>query len=444
MGSSIPFRSPGNLPMVITGRGTGLAALGLIWVGLAQATAWGFAGYLGFWATLVFADLLLAASPGRLEVERSASPATRLGEPSSTELLVRNSGRIFRGIVRDAWQPSAGADQDRHPVQLPRGERRAVVTDLRATRRGDLKSDRLTIRSLGPLGLAGRQASRSVPGTLRVLPPFTSRKHLPSRLARLREIDGRAAVNVRGQGIEFDSLREYVPGDDVRSIDWRATARRQQVVTRTWRPERDRRVLLVLDTSRTAAGRVGDAPRLDAAIDAALLLAALTAKAGDRVDLLAIDRRTRAQVAGSGSAKLLADLVNVLAPLEATLVEADWPQAVATITQRLSRRSLVVLLTTLDSAALEEGLLPVLGLLTRRHQVVLASVCDPQLAELAENRDTAEDAFTAAAAERTILERDRLARIISRAGAEVVDAAPHDLPPQLADCYLALKAAGRL
>ena len=103
---------------------------------------------------------------------------------------------------------------------------------------------------------------------------------------------------VRGQGTEFDSLREYVVGDDVRSIDWRASARAADVMVRTWRPERDRRVLLVLDCGRTAAGRVGDAPRLDAAMDAALLLAALAARAGDRVDLLAYDRAVRARVEG--------------------------------------------------------------------------------------------------------------------------------------------------
>ena len=104
---------------------------------------------------------------------------------------------------------------------------------------------------------------------------------------------------MRGQGTEFDSLREYVVGDDVRSIDWRATARRDAVVVRTWQPERDRRLILVLDTGRTSAGRVGDAPRLDAAMDAALLLAALAARAGDRVDLLAGDRRVRARVVGA-------------------------------------------------------------------------------------------------------------------------------------------------
>ena len=129
-----------------------------------------------------------------------------------------------------------------------------------------------------------------MPGAVRSLPPFESRKHLPSRLARLRELDGRSAVRMRGAGTEFDSLREYVRGDDVRSIDWRASARNRTVVVRTWQPERDRRVVIVLDTSRVSAARIGDVPRLDSAMDAALLLAALAARAGDRIDFLAGDR----------------------------------------------------------------------------------------------------------------------------------------------------------
>ena len=181
----------------------------------------------------------------------------------------------------------------------------------------------MTIRALGPLGLAGRQGSHVVPWSVRVLPPFASRRHLPGKLARLRELDGRTAVLVRGQGTEFDSLREYVPGDDVRSIDWRATARAADVVVRTWRPERDRQIVLVLDTGRTSAGRVGDAPRLDAAMDAALLLAALAARAGDRVDLLAYDRRLRAAVQGATATDLLPSLVTAMAPLEPELVESD-------------------------------------------------------------------------------------------------------------------------
>jgi uncharacterized protein (DUF58 family) len=251
-------------------------------------------------------------------------------------------------------------------------------------------------------------------------------------------------VQVRGQGTEFDSLREYVQGDDVRSIDWRATARRQDLVVRTWRPERDRRVLLVLDTSRTAAGRVGDAPRLDAAMDAALLLAALASRAGDRVDLVALDRRVRARVERADRAALLPALVQAMAPLEARLVEADWSLAARTVRTALTRRALVVLLTPLEPAAVEEGLLPVLGSLSSRHQVLVAAVTDPRLEEMRAGRGDVAEVYDAAAAERTVLETDRLVERLARDGVHVVRGTPEELPPRLADAYLALKAAGRL
>ena len=125
----------------------------------------------------------------------------------------------------------------------------------------------------------------------------------------------------------------------LRSIDWRATARAADVVVRTWRPERDRQLVLVLDTGRTSAGRVGDAPRLDAAMDAALLLAALASRAGDRVDLLAYDRRLRAAVQGATATDVLPSLVTAMAPLEPELVESDAHGLVSMLLSRAPRRS---------------------------------------------------------------------------------------------------------
>jgi uncharacterized protein (DUF58 family) len=318
------------------------------------------------------------------------------------------------------------------------------VVTLRPTRRGDRWADRVTVRSIGPLGLAGRQGSHAVPWRLRVLPPFHSRRHLPSRLARLRELDGRSAVRTRGAGTEFDSLREYVVGDDTRSIDWRATARGGGVVVRTWRPERDRHVLVVLDTGRTSAGRVGDAPRLDAAMDAALLLAALATRAGDRVDLLAYDRRTRASVERSSPTEVLPRLVGAMANLEPELLETDHRALAAEVLRRAGRHSLVVLLTGLDAGPIEDGLLPVLGQLTHRHTVLVAAVADPRLTEMAAARGDTEAVYAAAAAERDRAGRSRVSRLLERHGAYVVDALPDELPPAVADAYLALKAAGKL
>ena len=430
--------------MAITWRAVAVTGLGLVAVLLVPATLVVLA-----WALLVLAacalDLALAASPRLVEVGRAVPGSVRLTESTTSTLTVTNrSGRRLRGVVRDAWQPSAGAGRNRHRVDLPDGESRRRVTGLRPPRRGDRSADRVTVRSVGPLGLAARQVSLVVPGRLRVLPEFASRRHLPSRLARLRELDGRTAVQVRGAGTEFDSLREYVIGDDVRSIDWRATARRGDVVVRTWRPERDRRVLLVLDTGRTSAARIGDLPRIDASIEAALLLSALASRAGDRVDLIAYDRRVRAQVAGAGGPRLMPALADALAPLEPALVETDWPGVVAQVQQRMSRRALVVLLTALEPSVVENGALPVVGPLAHDHMVVLASVADPEVAALRERRDSAAEVYDAAAAERTELERAAVTLRLRQRGVEVVDALPDDLAPRLADTYVALKAAARL
>ncbi|MCC2308775.1 DUF58 domain-containing protein [Cellulomonas chengniuliangii] len=430
--------------MAITWRAVALAALGTVAVLIVPVP-----GTVLVWALLVAAactvDTLLAASPRQVAITRSTPASVRLTQSARSTITLSNvSPRRLRAIVRDAWLPSAGAGPNRHPVDLPPGESTRVSTLLTPTRRGDRRADRVTIRTVGPLGLAGRQASLEVPAVLRVLPEFASRRHLPSRLARLRELDGRAAVQVRGGGTEFDSLREYVIGDDVRSIDWRATARRADVVVRTWRPERDRRVLIVLDTSRTAAVRVLDAPRIDASIEAALLLSALASRAGDRVELMAYDRTLRGRVAGMSGPRLMPAVADALAGIDPTLVEMDWPGVVSMVRERLSQRALVVLLSSLEPAAVEQGLLGVVGQLAERHQVVLAAVRDPEVEELRRGRADVTEVFDAAAAERAELERAAVAARLRQRGVEVVDALPDDLAPRLADTYLALKAAGRL
>mgnify|MGYP000491666297 CR=1 FL=1 len=390
-------------------------------------------------------DLVLAVPVAGLRLSRDGAGAVRLGEQVQVRLTIVNpSRRRLRAVLRDAWVPSAGASPATQALDVPAGERRTLTTELRPTRRGDRSPDRVTVRAFGPLGVAGRQGRHVVPWRLRVQPSFASRRFLPERLSRLRRLDGLTAARVRGQGTEFDSLREYVDGDDVRSIDWRATARRSEVVVRTWRPERDRQVVLVVDTGRTSAGRVGDVPRLDAALDAALLLTALASRAGDRVDLLAVDREVRAAVKGAGRDELLARVVDAMALLEPALVESDGRLLVSEVLRRSRRRSLVVLFTTLDTAALQEGLLPVLSSLTSRHTVVLAAVGDPRVEQMLRGRGDVEAVYDAAAAERARADRRRTTALLRARGVEVVDAPPELFAPAVADAYLALKAAGRL
>lgn len=430
--------------MAVSGWFVLLLALGIVPV-VATGNPVVLAAWVVFVALLGALDLLLAGSARAVIVSRDLPARVRLGETVRADILLTNPGRrTIHGIVRDAWQPSAGASSTRQRAVIPAGERRNFSTALTPFRRGVRQSAHVTVRSFGPLRLAARQATIVAPGAIRVLPAFNSRKHLPSRLARLRELDGRTSVMIRGQGTEFDNLREYVRGDDVRSIDWRATARRSDLVVRTWRPERDRRVVIVIDSGRTSAARIDREPRIDTAFESALLLAALASRAGDRVDVVVYDRRIRGRVQGATGADLLSKLVDTMAPIDPELIEMDWSAVPALVRSVTSQHSLVVLATSIDAPGSARGLLAVLPQLTRKHTVVVSSVTDPAVLAATLERGNRSEIYRAAAAERALLDIARVSAAVRQLGAEVVTAAPADLPPALADRYLALKAAGRL
>lgn len=435
--------------MFVTGRLALAVAVGVVPVVIAGLGGFPPYAVLGAWVglcvALVALDVALAASPRSVTVSRRVPARARLGEAVPVSVAVHNHGsRELHALLRDAWQPTAGAGSARQTLDIPSGERRRVDIPLLPRRRGELVSEFVVIRSRGPLGLAGRQAVHRVRGAIRVLPAFASRKHLPSRLARLRELDGNTSIQVRGQGTEFDSLREYVRGDDVRSIDWRATARAGTTMLRTWRPERDRHVVIIIDTGRTAAARVGDGTRADAALEAALLLAALAARAGDHVHLLMYDRAVRARVTGVEGNALLPALTDAMAPVHARLVDTDWHGAFAAVRTLTTRPSLIVVLTAQDAAESARSFLGAFPDASRSTSILVGSVTDESIVELAQQRGSREEVYLAAAAERALRDAENVADAIRRAGGEAISADPEDLPPRIADRYLELKAAGRL
>ncbi|HEY2793990.1 MAG TPA: DUF58 domain-containing protein [Micromonosporaceae bacterium] len=417
---------------------------------------------LGLVVLVVAIDVLAAARPAHLALRRDGDRQVRIGADAHVALHVTNNGRrSFAGTVRDVWVPSAGAGSDRYDVSLAPGESTVLATTLHPTRRGDRPAVRVMLRAYGPLRCAYRQNSvRSAvaatpPWTLRVMPRFDSRRLLPEKVARLRVFDGATVTRGRGEGTEFDALREYVVGDDVRSIDWRGTARRQDVVVRTWRPERDRHVICVVDTGRTSAIRVGttsvdpgdeglDEPRLDAAIDAVLLLAEVATRAGDSVSMIAVDTEVRAEVTGRGHRSLLRPIAAALAPLQPSLVETDFGLVVGEILRRERKRALVVLFTALEPGALGESLLPALAQLTARHSVLVAAVSDPALDEMAGERGTVAGVYRSVAAHRTLAERSRIAQQLRRRTVEVVDAPVSQYASRVTDAYLSMKATGQL
>ncbi|WP_029068428.1 DUF58 domain-containing protein [Jonesia quinghaiensis] len=402
--------------------------------------AWGVLTVL-----LIVGDALRAASPRSLEITRSMPFQVRLGEVARGEFVVRNTGRRrAKGLLHDVWPPSAGVSVPMHRLAIRAGDAIRLPSVLRPTRRGDRVAAHVTVRLFGPLGFAARQLTLQAPSTIKVLPEFRSARHLPSRVTLLREIEGGSAVQVRGQGTEFDSLRPYVEGDDVRSIDWRATARSREVTVRTWRPERDRRVVIVVDTSRTSAPRVAGETRLDAYLEAAMLLGALAAQAGDRVELIAFDRAQRAHVSAPAGGGVLHEMAVALAGVSPVLVEADWTAITTKIHSRVWQRSLIVVLTNSDLTVPETGFLSAMGALSQRHSVIVAGVEDPETVSISKNIDDSAAVFDAAAATASLLARRAATSVLERSQVVVVDSLPDDLAPRVADTYLMLKAAGRL
>ncbi|MEV6770910.1 DUF58 domain-containing protein [Nocardia sp. NPDC051030] len=441
--------------MVVTGRLAAAAGLAALFVALVLPSWLGVAVATGLLAALICADLMLLGSTRALELSREPLTTVRTGRSIDVELSVLNTGnRVLRGTLWDDWPPSAHAEHREHALKLPSNTRIRLHTELTPAYRGDRLAGPVTLRLLGPLGIAGRQFRRDVPARLRALPPFRSERLLASKVKRLQHLEGRNTTTIRGQGTEFDSFREYVAGDDVRTIDWRATARANDVLVRTWRPERNRHVVMLLDTGRVSAGRIaskgwvsskdrgGDGTRLDAAIEAALLLGGLAAAGGDSVDLLAYDRRVRAEVRGVGGKRLQLKLMHALAGVTPELVDTDYQGLLRTTLQRARRRSLVVWFTHLDAATVQEGLLPVLPVLRERHRVLIVSVTDPEVAAAAARRGA--DLYTAAAAENILTEHAVARETLRRIGVRVIAESPDRLPEALADEYLELKQTGAL
>ncbi|AYF74690.1 DUF58 domain-containing protein [Nocardia yunnanensis] len=437
--------------MVVTGRLAAAAVLAALFVTLALPSWLGVALATLALALLIAVDLLALGSPDALRLSREPLTTVRAGRGVEVELAVLNAGtRPMRGTLWDDWPPSAHARHRTHALNLPPNTRIRLRTELTPDYHGDRVAGPVTLRLLGPLGMAGRQVRREAPARLRALPPFRSERLLASKVKQLQHLEGRNTTTIRGQGTEFDSFREYVAGDDVRTIDWRATARASDVLVRTWRPERNRHVVMLLDTGRVSAGRVGAGTRLDAAIEAALLLGGLAAAGGDSVDLLAYDRRVRTDVRGVGGKRLQVKLMHALAGLTPELVDTDYPGLLRATLQRARRRSLVVWFTHLDAATVQEGLRPVLPVLAERHRVLVVSVTDPDVAAAAgragaaEGRGGLDDLYAAAAAENVIAEHAVARETLRRMGVRVITAAPDRLPEALADEYLELKQTGAL
>ena len=410
------------------------------------------------WSTLLVVEALLLAvllvdavacvAPKRIAVHRDVAESTTLGERIALSWLVENhSPRSVRVTVTDALWPSLGAERRQVSATLHSGARLRARTELQPTRRGRFPFHDVTVRVQGPLRLVARQATRGVPGGLRVMPAYPSREEVQRRMIVPRVLEvGLRSVRTSGGGKEFDQLRDYRPDDEFRRIDWPATVRLQRPIVKQYRAERNQNVVLLLDNGRVMSGTVGGVPRVEHAMDAVLAMVQVGTRLGDRVGMVAFDRQVRSILVPTNAKSQLGRAAEAMFALESDLAESAYQAAFDQASARFRRRSLYVVLTDLVEAAVDQALLPALPILTRRHLVVVAAVQDPAVQEWAAGgaHSWASEAFREAAAVNLLHQRRRATARLRAAGAIVVDAAPGRLAVELVDTYLEIKASGKL
>jgi uncharacterized protein (DUF58 family) len=392
-------------------------------------------------------DSLLAVDPRRLEVERELPPVLVLRSTGEVRWIVRNpTERRVRVALADELAPSLDASTRRLRGVVPPRAQLVGTAELRPGRRGRFQVEELVMRVDGPLGLGARQRKLRLPAVLRVHPVFASRAEAELRINRARILEvGLRSAKGRGGGTEFDQLREYGVDDEVRRIDWAATARAGKAMVRTYRAERNQTVLLLLDNGRVMAGRVDDVPRVEHAMDALMCLTTVASRLGDRCGLVVFDREVRSVVPARSGREQLGRVAEAMYALEPQLVESDYRGAFSQALARFRRRSLIVLFTDLVEQAVGESLLPALPLLVRHHVVLIAAVRDPVVVRWATDApEDADGAYRAAAAATELAHRDRTISQLRGMGAIVIDAPVGRLAPAVADAYLDLKARGSL
>jgi uncharacterized protein (DUF58 family) len=312
--------------------------------------------------------------------------------------------------------------------------------------RGDQVTGRLYVRYRSPIGLAERWASADLIQTVRIYPTLRTPEENRLYLARHHRIDLQMRMRrQRGTGRDFESLRDYLEGDELRDICWTASARRGSLVTRLYEMEKSQAVWIVLDAGRLQSGRVGHYTKLDHAAAGALALAQIALSSGDRIGLLAYGRDTQQLVLPGRGAAHLRLLLDALAQVRAESLEADHLRAAATLMHRQSRRSLIIWMTDFAETAMQPEVLDAAARLVRRHLLLFIAISQQDVRRIADATPETMDAmFESAAAQALLNRRERLLRRLQERGAITLETPPESLAAAALNRYLEVKEQGIL
>jgi uncharacterized protein (DUF58 family) len=400
------------------------------------------------WVAALLMDWLGTAPPRTLAVTREAPAAFGVGRVAMVRYRWRHSGRrpLTLEVREGLPAPLGGAETPTRRLRVPPGEGLDERLELVPIRRGAGSGGVLAVRVLGRLGLAWRQESVTLPWSATVYPtvPDMALRALPLQVARRREA-GLRAIRRPGEGRLFEGLREWVPGDETRVIDWKATARRGKPIARQYEDERRQQVLLMVDAGRLLTAEVNGVPRLEAVIVAALQLARAAVEHDDNVGLMVFADVVQRYVAPARGRRGLRAVLEGLAHAEGRLAESDYPAAFRYLAARNRKRALTVLFTDVVDRTASDALVAHAASLRPRHLPLAVTLRDPALEALAARRpEHAAAAFERAAAEELLGARDAALAEMRRRGVMVLDVPPASAGEAVVARYHGLKRRGML
>jgi uncharacterized protein (DUF58 family) len=411
-------------------------------LGATAFSAW--VAVIGGLALLLLLDAALGAPRRRVTVTSEAPSQIFIGEHGELVVTVRIAGtrtpevEAIPEMEGELTRPAPA----RFRMRPDAGQSTAVIRfPLVPTRRGTPRVVAMHLRWVGPLGLVERRWRRPVDLGVPVVPNLGAVRAMALKMLSNRELmSGLKVEHYIGDGSEFESLREYVPGLDHRAIDWKSSARHTKLLCQQFRAERNHQVIIAIDGGQLMSEPLAGIPRLDHAVNAGLLLSWMCLKTGDRVGMLGFDEKVRTWAEPAGGMHAFPRLTRLSADLAYRRAETNYTLALAELAQRVKRRSLVVLFTDFLDSITAELMIENVSRLARRHLVLFVAVSDPAVdAWTRRGPRSLADLHEAVVAGGFARERRLVLERLRRAGAMVIDSTPEHFSMALLNRYLDIK-----
>jgi uncharacterized protein (DUF58 family) len=419
-------------------------SLGAVTLSARLWTMW--LAYLGAALLLLGVDVVLGLPKRRLKITTTLPEQLFIGEPGVARLAItarwrRQATLEILAELDDDLAPQPAFQVTVKPPELEGPSTATLELPLVPRRRGDHGVRILHVRWTGPLGLIERRIAWPVNAKVGVVPNLGAVRAIALRMYSDRSfMAGMKVERYLGDGTEFESLREYVPGLDHRAIDWKSSARHRKLLCTEFRAERNHQVILAIDSGQLMAEPVAGVPKLDHAINAAILLGWFCLRTGDRVGLVGFAEKIRAWADPQGGMHAFARLQALSAEIDYHRVETNFTLALADLSTRVRRRSLIVLFTDFLDTVSAELMIENVSRLARKHLVLFVAVKDPSLDRRTLAKPTTLDALhEAVVASDFSRERAIVLERLRRAGAHCIDATPGEFSMQLVNRYIEIK-----